>query len=48
MVGIDRGRRGVDCLAGIGRNTEAPHAEGIVGVALSQHIHAWGGHTTEP
>ena len=29
------------------REAEALAAEGIVGVQLSQHNHAWGGHTTE-
>ncbi|HVD27277.1 MAG TPA: heavy metal-binding domain-containing protein [Mycobacteriales bacterium] len=29
------------------REAEALSAEGIVGVQLSQHNHAWGGHTTE-
>jgi uncharacterized protein YbjQ (UPF0145 family) len=29
------------------REAEALHAEGIVGVQLSQHNHTWGGHTTE-
>ncbi|WP_223199185.1 heavy metal-binding domain-containing protein [Solihabitans fulvus] len=29
------------------KEAEALHAEGIVGVELSQHNHTWGGHTTE-
>ncbi len=29
------------------KEAEALHAEGIVGVDLSQHNHTWGGHTTE-
>jgi uncharacterized protein YbjQ (UPF0145 family) len=29
------------------REAEQLHAEGIVGVQLSQHNHTWGGHTTE-
>lgn len=29
------------------KEAEALHAEGIVGVQLSQHNHTWGGHTTE-
>src|SRR5204862_331749 len=29
------------------KEAEVLHAEGIVGVELSQHNHTWGGHTTE-